>query len=145
MLRKLSLMIAGGAAGGLCYVLVMWLFGTLGITDLFKVDLAVVFDYELVYTGVGMGAIAGLLFLIPVPTKSWIIRGLTLSVITSAIELFVLFPIEANEGAQGIARVFDGKSGMLGLHLGAMTPFFVVLYNAVWGTVASFWVKITER
>ena len=145
MLKKVSFMISGGAIGGLFYVLVMWLFGAIGITDLFKVDLAVVFDYELIYTGVGMGAITGLLFLIPIPTKSWVIRGLTLAVIASAIEFFILFPMEANEGAQSLARLFDGKSGMFGLHLGAMTPFFVLIYNAVWGIVASFWIKAAER
>jgi len=52
-------------------------------------------------------------------------RGLLLSLAPSLFQLFVVFP------------AWSGR-GLGGLELGALTPVFVVLYNAVWGVAASW-------
>jgi len=143
MLRKLSLYFAAGAVGGTAYILIMWLFGAAGITQMLKVDLVYELDMELLYTGIGMGGIAGLLFILPVPSKNRLIKGITLGLVAAAIELFILMPIDADRGLSGVAKAFGGKSGILGLHLGAMTPLLIILFNQVWGLTASFWNKIT--
>jgi hypothetical protein len=46
----------------------------------------------------------------------------------SALQLFVVFPLFWN-------------SGPLGIHLGMFTPALVLVYNAVWGTTASAWLR----
>jgi len=68
-----------------------------------------------------------LLFLLPVFRNSPLKRGVLLSLGPALVQLFVVFPYEA-------------KQGMLGMGLGALTPLFVLVFNAVWGIVAAIWI-----
>jgi len=67
------------------------------------------------------------LFALPLFT-GWLSRGLVFSLAPSAIQLLVVFPVEA-------------RKGVLGLELGILTRLLVLFFNAVWGVVASWWVR----
>jgi hypothetical protein len=77
------------------------------------------------------GGLWGFLFALPIGVTSWLRRGLLLSLAPSAFQLFVVFPRWAHRG-------------MLGLELGALTPLCVLAFNAVWGLVASWWLRGTK-
>ena len=62
----------------------------------------------------------GFLFLLPTLRQSHFSRGLLLSLVPTLIQLFIVFPIQ-------------NQKGVLGIELGAITPLFVLLYNAIWG------------
>ena len=128
--RSLSLFFAAGALGGFINSLVVWLFGELGISEALGVAIAPTLSPAWLYPRVVWGGLWGLLFIIPLST-GWFARGLALSLGPSVVQLFVVFPVNANKG-------------LLGLDHGALTPVFVLLFNAVWGVVASWWVKGTR-
>ena len=127
--RSLSLFFAAGAIGGLVNSLVVWLSGELGVTQAFGVSIAPSLSPSWLYPRIVWGGLWGLLFTMPF-SMGWLRRGLVLSLGPSLFQLFVVFPIKADKG-------------VLGLELGALTPVFVLLFNAVWGVVASWWVRGT--
>jgi hypothetical protein len=55
-------------------------------------------------------------------------RGLVLSLGPTIAQLFIVFPFKVNKG-------------LLGLDLGALTPLFVLFFNAVWGVTAAYWLR----
>ena len=50
----------------------------------------------------------------------------------SLVQLFVVFPVKTEQG-------------VLGLGLGALTPVFVLLFNAVWGLTAAWCLDAVRR
>ena len=76
------------------------------------------------------GGIWGLVFLLPFLKNSLYLKGLILSLGPTLVQLFVVFPFKAQKGA-------------MGLDLGALTPMFVIFFNAVWGVAAAYWLKLT--
>lgn len=61
-----------------------------------------------------------------------LLAGLVFSLGPTAVQLLVVFPHVAGKG-------------LYGLELGALTPGFVVLFNAIWGWVAAAWLKASGR
>jgi hypothetical protein len=127
MLRKLSLVFAAGCVGALANSVVAWAFGSVGITAALGVSIAPALTPAWLYPRVVWGGIWGAQFLIPL-RESVITRGLILSLAPTAVQLFVVFPYKAHKG-------------MMGLDLGALTPLFVLFFNAVWGIVTAFFLK----
>jgi len=82
----------------------------------------------LLYSKLVWGGIWGSLFLIPLGRLSFPVKGLLFSLGPSLVQLFVVFP-------------FQAPKGILGLQLGALTPLFVLIYNAVWGIIAGVWLQ----
>lgn len=123
--RVVSLVFAAGCAGGLANSLALWFLGQAGITTALGVKLAPALTPPWLYPRLVWGGIWGGLFLIPLFRNSVLLRGLLYSLGPSFVQLFVVFP----------AR---GK-GAMGLELGALTPLFVLFFNAVWGVTAAFW------
>jgi hypothetical protein len=68
------------------------------------------------------------LFLVPMGRWSFPVRGLLFSLGPSLVQLFLVFPYQA-------------QKGVLGLQLGALTPLFVLFYNVVWGVAAGWWLN----
>jgi hypothetical protein len=128
--RSLSLFFAAGAIGGLVNSLLVWVFGELGITQALGVSISPSLSPSWLYPRVVWGGLWGFLFTLPL-SMGWFGRGLVLSLGPSLIQLFVVFPIKANKG-------------VLGLELGVLTPVLVLFFNAVWGVVASWWVRGTR-
>jgi len=129
--RSLSLFFAAGALGAVANSLVVWIFGQLGISQLLGVSIAPTLSPAWLYPRVVWGGLWGFLFILPVLPHTWLQRGLLLSLGPSLVQLFVVFPLKA-------------KKGVLGLELGILTPVLVLVFNAVWGVVASWWVRGTK-
>jgi hypothetical protein len=68
----------------------------------------------------------------PFPRRRWLLQGLILSLGPTLVQLFVVFPLKAHQG-------------VLGLELGTFTPLLVLVLNAVWGLVASAWLRFLRR
>lgn len=128
--RSLSLCFAAGAIGGLANSLTVWIFGEVGISQALGVSIAPALSPAWLYPRIVWGGLWGLLFALPL-SLGWLRRGLVLSLGPTLVQLFVVFPIKAGKGN-------------LGLELGALTPALVLLFNAVWGVVASWWVRVTR-
>ena len=126
--KNLSLVFVAGLVGGLLNCLAVWLFGWLGIPQAFGVQIAPPLTTALLFSKLVWGGIWGSLFLIPLGRLSFPVKGLLFSLGPSLVQLFVVFP-------------FQAPKGILGLQLGALTPLFVLIYNAVWGIIAGVWLQ----
>ena len=126
--RKLSVVFAAGCLGGLLNSLAVWWFGAVGVTSALAVKIAPQITVPWLYPRIVWGGIWGALFLLPLFRTRVFTRGLILSSGPTLVQLFIVFPLRAHKGVMG----FD---------LGALTPVFVILFNAIWGVTASFWVR----
>ena len=132
LLRHVSVVFAAGALGGLANGLVVWAFGQWGIPQALGVKIAPDWSWPWLYPRVVWGGLWGLLFLLPVLRNRHLLAGLLYSLGPSAGMLLVVFPYQLDKG-------------ILGLDVGAATPAFVLLYNAVWGLVAGAWLLAVRR
>lgn len=130
--KNLSLVFSAGCLGGLINTLTVWIFGKIGITTALGVEIAPDFTIAWLYPRIVWGGIWGVLFLLPILYKSYLLRGILFSLGPTIVQLFIVFPVKADKG-------------ITGLDLGALTPVFVFIFNAVWGIVASYWLKLTEE
>lgn len=128
--KKLSVLFTAGALGGLLNGVAVWLFGAIGITTALGVKIAPQMSPPFLYPRMVWGGIWGLVFLLPFLKNSLYLKGLILSLGPTLVQLFVVFPFKAQKGA-------------MGLELGALTPLFVIFFNAVWGIAAAHWLKLT--
>jgi hypothetical protein len=132
MLKKLSLAFAAGCLGGLANSAALWLFGLLGINQALGVMLAPHLTPAWLYPRIVWGGLWGFLFLIPLKGLTYTSRGLLLSLGPSLGQLLVVFPLQA-------------QKGFFGLELGYLTPAMVLFYNAIWGIVTAYCLKVTRE
>jgi len=130
MIRKISGSFTGGAIGGLVDSVNIVVLGKLGITGLLGVSMAPEFTAPWLYQRMVWGGIWMLPLMLPVWQKRTMLRGCVLSLLPSAMMLFMVLP--------GMGK------GMLGLGFGTLTPLVVVLLNFTYGIVAAFWYKTTK-
>lgn len=113
-----------GLLGGLFNSLALWLAGHYGITDLVGVHLAPELNPVWLYPRLVWGGLWGLIYYVtiarPRTRRHWVRKGLWVSLLPTAVQLFIIFPNTTHHG-------------MLGLGLGQLTPLVVLLVNAVWG------------
>lgn len=128
--RSLSLFFAAGVVGAFANSVAVWLFGELGVPRALGVALAPDWSAGWLYPRLVWGGLWGLLFALPIQA-ALLPRGLLLSLAPTLFQLFVVFPAWAGQGVAG-------------LELGMLTPVFVLLYNAIWGVTASWWVQGTQ-
>lgn len=126
----LSAVFAAGALGGLANSLVVWWFGRAGWSLALGVHIAPPLAKYWLYQRMVWGGIWGLLFILPMAPGKWLLRGLIFSLAPSAVTLLVLMP-------HAHARYF-------GLAHGTLTPVLVLVFNAVWGVVASGWLAFSR-
>lgn len=131
ILRNISLAFAAGAVGGAANSIVVWLFGQAGITAAVGVAIAPQLSAAWLYPRIVWGGMWGLLFLLRLPRGGIVTRGLVYSLAPSLFLLLYMFPVLAGKG-------------WLGISLGALTPVFVLFYNAVWGLSAALWLRATR-
>ncbi len=127
--RRLTLVFAAGALGGLANGFTVWLFGVFGITAALGVKIAPVWTPPWIYSRIVWGGIWGVLFLLPVLKPYPFRRGLLFSLGPTLVQLLIVFPVKAHKG-------------VLGLELGALTPLFVLFFNAIWGAAAAGWLRL---
>ena len=128
---KLSQVFAAGCLGGLVNSLALWASGMYGITEAIGVKIAPQLTAAWLYPRIVWGGIWGFLFLLPLLRRKFLIQGLIYSLGPTLVQLFVVFPMKANKG-------------VMGLDLGDLTPLAVVVFNAVWGVTAAFWLRWTK-
>jgi hypothetical protein len=127
-LQRLSFVWTGGAVGGLVNSFAVWAFGSLGITAAFKVAIAPTFTAPWLYQRMFWGGLWGLLLLAVGKGRGFqriFMIGLGVSLFPTAAQLFYFLPRSGHQ--------------MGGFDLGALTPVFVVFFNAIWGWVAAWW------
>lgn len=129
--RNLSILFAAGCLGGLLNSLAVWAAGKYGITAMLDVSIAPHLTVRWLYPRIVWGGIWGALFLIPLFKGKTVERGLIMSIGPTIVQLFVIFPHVAHKG-------------IMGLSLGTLTPLFVVIFNAIWGITAAFWIRFAR-
>lgn len=132
LLRDLTLAFSAGALGALINSLFVWLAGGLGITAALGLRIAPDLTPAWLYPRLVWGGIWGFLLVLPLLRGSWVRRGLLFSLGPSLALLFIFFP-------------WKTPAGVGGLGLGALTPLFVFIANAVWGLVAAWWFTTVGR
>jgi hypothetical protein len=130
--RNLSLTYAAGSVGALCNSLAVWLCGLAGITTALGVQIAPALTKAFLYPRLVWGGLWGFLFLVPFLRNSPVLRGIVCSIPPTLVQLLVIFPH------------YLGK-GSMGMGLGTLTPLFVVVFNAIWGIAASYWLYVTAE
>ena len=130
--KNLSMVFAAGCLGGLINSLVVWLSGDLGITSTLGVKIAPQLSAPWLYPRIVWGGIWGLLFLIPLIKNRYLWRGVLFSLGPTIVQLFVIFPMQANKG-------------IMGIDLGLLTPVLVFVFNAIWGLTAAIWLRWVNR
>lgn len=125
----LSLGFAAGAIGGLVCSLVIWFSGEIGLTAEYGVRIHPRLTPDFLYPRIVWGGLWGFALMIPYFNRMPEVRGMVMSLLPTAFQLFVVFPIFLNHG-------------VMGARLGEFTPLFVLLYNLCWGVAAGFWLRI---
>lgn len=119
---------AAGCLGALANSLFLWLAGEYAITKALGVSIAPALTPAWLYPRIVWGGLWGFLFLLPLKNTGLMLKGSILSLFPTAVQLFIVFPYQANKG-------------MAGLELGLLTPLLVVVFNWVWGIVAAAAIK----
>ncbi len=131
--RDISICFAGGCLGAMVNSLLVWYMGRLGVPMIFEVKIAPEWTMQFLYPRLVWGGLWGLAFLLPFWKKGFwtavFSKGVFLSFLPTAFQLFYVFP-------------FLQKKGSMGVGLGSLTPLFVFFYNAVWGFAAAWWVYV---
>ncbi|WP_444945204.1 hypothetical protein ACJJIP_11970 [Microbulbifer sp. VTAC004] len=127
-MKKLLIFFAAGCLGAVANSVVVWLFGDFGITPFLGVSITPTLSAEWLYPRVVWGGIWGLFFILPFLSSKLLLKGSILSLLPTAFQLFVVFPVMAGKG-------------MAGLELGALTPVFVLFFNWIWGVVTALTIK----
>ncbi|WP_019528749.1 hypothetical protein [Dasania marina] len=130
-MKKLYIFFTAGCIGALVNSLVVWQCGQLGINDMLGVAIAPNLTSAWLYQRLVWGGLWGLLFVLPFLRSRLLYKGLVLSLLPTAVQLFMVFPYSAGKG-------------MAGLELGLLTPALVLFFNAVWGLVTALSIRIAR-
>lgn len=130
-MKKLLLYFAAGCIGALANSVAVWLFGDLGITQSAGVSIAPALSSQWLYPRIVWGGMWGLFFILPMLNSRLFMKGCMLSLLPTAVQLFVVFPYKAHQGIAGI-------------ELGLLTPAFVIVFNWVWGVVTALTIKLAN-
>ncbi len=125
---NMTIAFASGCIGGLLNSLVVWFFGTTGLTALLGVKIAPDLTPPWLYPRIIWGGLWGFIFLLPFFQNKYLYRGLLYSLFPSLVQLFIIFPFQANQGIMGVG-------------LGRLTPIFVLFFNFIWGASTALWLK----
>lgn len=130
-MKRLLIVFAAGCFGALANSLLVWLSGDLGITKSIGVSMAPSLRANWLYPRIVWGGIWGLAFLFPVLKSRPFAKGTLLSLLPTAVQLFVIFPYKAHKGVAGV-------------ELGVLTPAFVFVVNWFWGVVTSLTIRYSR-
>jgi hypothetical protein len=115
-----------GLVGALVNSLAVWLTGYWGVTALAGVAIAPDLTPAWLYPRLVWGGIWGLVFFLTIANprnrRHWVRKGLWVSLLPTAVQLFFIFPQQT-------------PHGLMGFELGNLTPVFVFVFNLIWGFV----------
>ena len=131
-LDRASMSFAAGAFGALINSLAVWAAGEYHLTARLDIAIAPGLTPNWLYPRIVWGGLWGFLFMLPLVRGHWWLRGIILSLLPSAFQLLYVFPYETGQG-------------VFGLGLGALTPAFVLVANAIWGLSAAWLLRMTGR
>ncbi|MEC9358044.1 MAG: hypothetical protein VX836_09260 [Pseudomonadota bacterium] len=131
-MRAASLAFAAGAVGALLNSLAVWAAGHYGLTARVGVAIHPSFSAAWLYPRIVWGGLWGLLLLLPLAPGRTLIRGLVVSLGPSLAQLLFFFPQQTSHGLGGLG-------------LGLLTPVAVLIFNAIWGISAAYWIRSTGR
>lgn len=121
-----------GLLGALTSSAVAWLAVKIGLPQWCGVDLVPQWTAAWIYPRLFWGGLWGLAFFMTVGSPrsrtQWVRKGLWISALLCAWQLFYIYP---NRTAFGV----------LGLGLGALTPVFIIFYNLIWGSFTGFFAR----
>lgn len=129
-MKKLMIFFAAGAIGALLSSLVMWQFGQQGISQSLGVAIAPSLSAHWLYPRIVWGGLWGLLFALPMMNARLLTKGTVLSLIPSAVQLFIVLP--------------NAGKGVAGLEMGLYTPALIVFFNWVWGVAAALSIRFAR-
>lgn len=123
-MRQSLIAYAAGSVGALANSLAVWAFGAAGINAMLGVAIAPHLSPHWLYPRLVWGGLWGLTFLWPGWRSRWLAKGSLISLLPTAAQLFIVFPILAHKGVAG-------------LELGLLTPLCVLFFNWVWGVTTA--------
>jgi len=88
-MKKIFVFFSAGCLGALINSIAVWLFGYLGITSFFGVSIAPVLTAAWLYPRIVWGGLWGLLFILPMWQSRMLVKGTALSLLPTAVQLFV--------------------------------------------------------
>jgi hypothetical protein len=129
----LAVCFCAGLLGALVNSLVAWLAGRWGLTAIVGVSLAPALSTGWLYPRLVWGGVWGLL-LYPFVARPrnrchWVRKGLWLSLLPTAFQLFYFFPHHTSYE-------------LFGFGLGTFTPAVVLLFNFVWGFCTGLFTRL---
>ena len=130
-MKKLMLFFSAGCIGALVNSLVIWQFGQLGINQVLQVAIAPHLSSHWLYPRIVWGGLWGLLFILPMQNSKLFLKGAILSVLPTAVQLLVIFPMQT-------------RHDIAGLDLGLLTPLVVLLANLSWGLSTALVLKLNR-
>lgn len=130
-MRKLLMVFAAGALGGLVNSLVVWQFGVLGINQSLGVSIAPGLTPDWLYPRVVWGGLWGFLFVLPILNSQLLAKSFILSLFPTIVQLFLVFP-------------YQTQYGIAGMGLGTLTPLLVLFFNWVWGLTAAIALRLAR-
>jgi hypothetical protein len=130
-MRKLLIYFSAGCAGGLAYSVAVSFFGDLGITSALGVSFHHGLNADWVYSRVVWGGLWGLLFFLPLSQSNLFLKATILSLLPSAFQLFVVFPILINHSIAGLDH-------------GVLTPVVILFFNWVWGIATALTLQLSK-
>lgn len=135
-IRTGSIAFSAGVLGALANSWLVWYLGRKGIPQTLGIAIAPAWTRMFIYSRLVWGGLWGLLFLLPLWRSGFWVgvfsRGFFFSLGPTLFQLLYVFPVLQHKG-------------LLGLHLGSLTPLYVILMNLVWGVCAALWVHTGGR
>ncbi len=129
----LAVCFLAGLLGALVSSLLGWLMTTWQVPDLLGVQMAVALKPASLYPRLVWGGLWGLAYFLTVgpanARRHWIRKGLWISLLPTAYQLFVVYP-----------QMTD--NGWFGLRLGQATPLLVLLANLAWGFATGIFCRL---
>lgn len=129
----LAVCFTAGVLGALANSLAAWICGLWGVTALAGVSLAPALTAAWLYPRLIWGGLWGLAYFFTVRAqrvrRQWVRKGLWISLVPTAAQLFYFFP-------------YRTPFGLMGMGLGDLTPLFVVSFNLVWGFFTGFFTRL---
>ena len=129
----LAVCFTAGVLGSLANSLAVWICGLWGVTALAGVNLSPALTADWLYPRLIWGGLWGLAYYLTVRTqrvrRQWVRKGLWISLLPTAAQLFYFFP-------------YRTPFGLMGMGLGDLTPIFVLFFNLVWGFFTGFFTRL---
>jgi hypothetical protein len=129
----LAVCFCAGLIGAFINSLVVWLSGLWGLTAMAGVAIAPDLTPSWLCARLIWGGLWGLVFFLAVAPprrrRHWVRKGLWVSLLPTAAQLFFFFPHQT-------------PYGLMGFELGNLTPLLVFFFNLVWGFATGIFTRL---